>query len=260
MISNIEFATITWPILLLVVVILAALFIGAFAGYFNSNIDAKKKLEEARARADVAVAQARGEVERAATRIAQAEKSAAPAPASSPPGKTILRLWLDSAERTALDLDGQSVDSTQISEVHRKRLVSLLSVMRPWIEGKPSISAPVPAPPPATSIPVTQVPPPVKKSIFSSFPTPSLLPGKKDEPPAAPLSIVSQIDEILQARLASSPLADRGIKLLESPDGGVIVLIGSQKFEGVGEVTDPEVQSVIRAAITAWEKKFTPGL
>jgi hypothetical protein len=40
----------------------------------------------------------------------------------------------------------------------------------------------------------------------------------------------------------------------------VIVQIGSQKFAGVGEVTDPEVQSALRAAIAAWEKKYTPGM
>ena len=248
MITNIEFATITWPVLLLIVVILAALSFGAFAGYFNSNIDAKKKLEEARARAEIAVQQARGEIERAAARIAQAEKLAASAPASSPPGKTILRLWLDSAERPALDLDGQSVDATRISEVHRKQLVSLLSVMRPWIEGKPITSAPISQPlAPAPQI-VKLTPPPVKPPV------------KKDEKPAVPLSIVAQIDEILQAQLASTTLAGSGIRLQESPEGGVIVWVGLQKFAGVGDVTDPEVQSIIRAATAEWEKKYTPGL
>jgi hypothetical protein len=259
MISNIEFAMINWPVPLLIVVLLAVFFIGGFLGYFNSNTDAKKKLEEAHARTESVILQARADAERAAARVAQAEKMIASAPGNSPPGKTLLRLWLDSAERPALDLDGQHVDATRISEPHRKRLVSLLNVMRPWIEGKASV-APVPAPETVTPAPAMKVPPPAPKSIFSAFPVPSLLPAKKDEPPAAPLSIVSQIDEILQARLAISPLADRGIKLQESPDGGVIVMVGSQKFAGVGEVTDPEVQSVIRAATAEWEKKYTPGL
>jgi hypothetical protein len=264
MISNIEVAMITWPVWLLIVTILAVFFIGTFLGYFNSNTDAKKKLEEAHARTETVILQARGDAERATARVAQAEKMIASASANSSSGKTILRLWLDAAERPALDLDGQSVDTTHITETHRKRLVSLMNVMRPWIEGKSS-TAPVPAAPqPVTSAPVStpiiQVPPPAPKSIFSSLPLPTLLPGQKDEPPAVPLSIVAQIDEILQARLAIGPLADRDIKLLEAPDGSVIVQIGSQKFAGVGEVTDPEVQSVLRAAIAAWEKKYTPGM
>jgi len=251
---------VTWPVPVLIGVLFLVFLIGAVIGNFTSGVEAKKKLEEARARAEVAIQQARGEVERAAARVAQAHQLAASAPANSPPGKTILRLWLDSADIPALDLDGQNVDTMRISEVHRKRLVSLLSVMQPWSDGKPSVSAPVHAPQPATSAPVTQVPPPVTKSIFSSFPTPSLLPGKKDEPPAAPPSIVAQIDEILQERLASTTLVGRGIRLQESPEGGVIVWVGLRNFAGVGEVTDPEVQSIIRTAIAEWEKKYTPGL
>jgi len=253
MITHFEVATVTWPVWALVVALIAVFFIGALLGYFESNVDAKKKLEEARARTETVIRQARSDVERAAARIAQAEKMIASAPGNSLPGKTLLRLWLDPTERPALDLDGQRVDTTRISEPHRKRLVSLLSVMRPWIEGKTSAPAPVPAPPP------TPVPPPAPKSIFSLFPAPSLLPAKKVELPAALPSMVAQIDEILQARLAIGPLAERGIKLQESPEGAVIVMVGAQKFEGVGEVTDPEVQSVIRAAIAEWEQKYTPG-
>ena len=33
-----------------------------------------------------------------------------------------------------------------------------------------------------------------------------------------------------------------------------------QKYAGVGDVPDPEVQDIIRAAIAEWEKKYTPGL
>lgn len=72
--------------------------------------------------------------------------------------------------------------------------------------------------------------------------------------------MISQINDILQARLADTPLAGRGIRLQESPEGGVIVLAGTQKFAGVDEVTDPEVKVAIQAAIGAWEKKYTPGL
>jgi len=253
MISNIEVAMVTLPTPALIGVLLLVLLIGALIGNFTSGVESKKKLEEAHARTETVIQQARSDAERAAARIAQAEKMIASAPGNSPPGKTFLRLWLDSAERPALDLDGQRVDTTRISEPHRKRLVSLLSVMRPWIEGKTSAPAPVPAPPP------TPVPPPAPKSIFSLFPAPSLLPAKKVELPAALPSMVAQIDEILQARLAIGPLAERGIKLQESPEGAVIVMVGAQKFEGVGEVTDPEVQSVIRAAIAEWEQKYTPG-
>ena len=228
---------------------LIALVIGWAIGFFDSNMRGEKKVKEAEERAEFAVRQAQAEAERAAS-------PARPAPVVDvPPGKNLLRLWLDDGERPRLDLDGQVVDTTPISDAHRKRLIMLINILRPWIEGKPS--TPPPAPVAASPSPAFSVP----KPIPASAPAPATpLPAKKEEKPSAPLSMVGQIDEILQARLAASPLEVRAIKLMESPEGGVIVLVGLQKFNSVGEVTDPQIQSEIRAAIAEWEKKYTPGI
>jgi len=232
-----------------IVIGLVALIAGWAIGFFDSKLRADKKIKQAEEKAQLAAQQARGEAERA---ILMARTTASAPPAL--PGKTLMRLWLDPAERLALDLDGQAVDTTPISESNRKRLLGLLNVMRPWIEGKstPASIPPTPAPRPA-------VPPP---SPAPSAPAP-VIPAAavvKEEKPVATLSIVEQIDEILQARLAGSPLAGRGIRLMQSPEGGAIVWVGLQKFAGVDEVTDPEVQAIIRAATAEWEKKYTPGM
>jgi hypothetical protein len=221
---------------------------------------------------------------------ATAKAAAAPPPAPSLPGKSLLRLWLDERERPALDLDGATVDTTVIAEHTRKRLITLVTVMRPWLEGKPivnaapppvvapvapaPVSAPAPIPPP-TPTPATPLapisytptppPPPVQAPSFSSALVNSVAnvispTVKKEEKTSAPLTMVGQIDAILQERLAAGPLAGRGIKLVESPQGGVIVIVGTEKFNGVGDVTDPQIQAELRAAIAAWEKKYTPGL
>jgi len=65
---------------------------------------------------------------------------------------------------------------------------------------------------------------------------------------------------ILQARLQGTILEGRGIFLSNSPEGGVIVNVGLQKFNGIDEVTDPEIKAALRGAITEWENKYTPGL
>ncbi len=235
MITNIEVATVTWPVWLLVAALLVTLFIGAIAGNFTSGVEAKKKVEEAHARAEIAAQQARGEIERAAARVAHAEKMVSSAPSNSLPGKTILRLWLDSAERPSLDLDGQSVDTTRVSALQQKRLANLLSVMRPWTEG--AVAAP--------------------QSVTHSAKSPDT---KREEKITGPVSIVAQINEILRVRLASMPQETRDIWLEESREGGVIVWVDKQKFAGVGDVTDPSVQALLRASIAEWEKKYTPGL
>jgi hypothetical protein len=72
--------------------------------------------------------------------------------------------------------------------------------------------------------------------------------------------MVGQIDDILQKNIAGTPLASRGVKLMDAPGGGVTVFIGMDRYSSVGEVTDPEVQAALRAAIAAWEKKYTPGV
>ena len=71
--------------------------------------------------------------------------------------------------------------------------------------------------------------------------------------------MVAQIDVILQARLIGTPLASRGIRLVESAEGGAMVMVGLTRYAGVGEVPDAEVQAAIRAAIKEWEEKYTPG-
>ena len=87
-----------------------------------------------------------------------------------------------------------------------------------------------------------------------------LSPKKITEQPAAALSMVQQIDEILQLKLVNTPLAGLGIKIQESPGGGVMVMVGLKKYEGVGDVPDPAIKAVLQAAVAEWEKKYTPGL
>lgn len=242
---------IDWSRVITIVVGLVALISGWAIGFFDSKMRADKKIHQADEKAQVAIQQAKGEADRAVM-TARAVAESVPPPL---PGKSLLRLWLDSAERPALDLDGQSVDTAPISEPNRKRLLTLLGIMRPWIEGKPAAPATIQAPAPVNPAP--------RPEVFAPAPVPAVVPApatKTDAKSAAPLSIVGQIDEILQARLAVTQMATRAIRLQESPEGGVIVWVGLQKFASVGDVTDPEVQAIIRGAITEWEKKYTPGL
>ena len=253
-------AVIEWSKFLPVIVGVIALTIGWAIGYFDSNNRAAKKIAQAEQKAEIAVAQARGEAERAIN-TAQAARAAAEAKPTLP-GSTLLRLWLDSNANPQLDLDNQRVEVAPLAELNRKRLLVLLNVMRPWIEGKAAAQpAPAPPAPEPRLMPRPMTPPPPAPSVPASVqPAAPVNAVKKDEKPAAPTTIVGQIDEILQGMLASTPLVQRGIRLTESPEGGVVVWVGLTKFAGVGEVTDPEVKAIIQAAIRAWEKKYTPGL
>jgi hypothetical protein len=161
-------------------------------------------------------------------------------------------------------MDGQKVDTSALSAEQRKRLIGLLSLMRPWLEGKsaPLEAAPPPAmprtptpPAPAPVMEVRQVNPEIVPPVF-----PEAIPDVKPAAPPPPLSIVEQINSVLQMRMMNTPLAKRDIRLRESHEGGVEVLVGLKKYAAVDEVPDEEVKSAIRAAIAEWEKKYTPGL
>lgn len=208
----------------------------------------------------------------------QEKKNNPPAPATPVTVKVddpgLMRIKNENGYLT-LDLDGVRADTASLTADQRKRLIEMLTLIRPWLEGKP-----VPAPAaPAQSAPRTPFPSqpkPVTSSPASSTlgPTPQP-PGREMAAPAATkgslsekddrstppaTGIVGQIDSILQARLIGTPLAGQGIYLSNSPEGGVVVNVGLQKFNGIDEVTDPEIKAALRAAITEWENKYTPGL
>ena len=171
-----------------------------------------------------------------------------------------------------LDLDGKRVNPITLSSDQRKRLIDMLSIMRPWLEGR---AAPAPAPkpvaPPASTPPLTLderlsafggTPPESKPAATPSSPPPPR-PGtiaKEDRPVAPASSIVGQIDSILQARLAGTHLEERGIFLAQTQEGGVIVYVGLTRYNGIDEVPDAEIKAAIRAAISEWENKYTPGI
>ena len=180
----------------------------------------------------------------------------------------LMRIKNDNGYLT-LDLDGVRADTASLTADQRKRLIEMLTLIRPWLEGRPA-PAPAPVMPPPTPAAQAPRPQPVLTASAPISPAPKSTPqpavvkpgaSEKDEKSAPPATgIVGQIDSILQMRLAGTPLDGRGIYLSNSPEGGVVVNVGLQKFNGIDEVTDPEIKAVLRAAITEWENKYTPGL
>jgi hypothetical protein len=74
-------------------------------------------------------------------------------------------------------------------------------------------------------------------------------------------SIVAQVDLILQENLLGTELGKKGIRLVESPEKGMLVYVGVQQYASVEDVPDAEVQVAIRAAVAHWERRYAsfPG-
>lgn len=97
--------------------------------------------------------------------------------------------------------------------------------------------------------------PPIQKPSMNPFKQAKILKDMEKALEAAPKSIPEQIDEILQEKIARTPHRGRGCRVYLSPKGGVVFELDGKSYEGVGEVPDPEVQMIIRAAVAEWEKK-----
>ena len=76
-------------------------------------------------------------------------------------------------------------------------------------------------------------------------------------PEPASRSIAAQIDEILQERLEGTPLAGRGIKILELPGQGMVVMVGLDKYTDLEQIGDPNVRRALGEAVTEWEARNT---
>jgi len=233
-----------------IVVALIALIAGWAIGFFDSNMRSSQKIKAAEAKADAAVKDA--EIKNAqANQRSQAQQD--------DPG--LLRLKNENGQ-IKFEMDGAVVENV-LSAEKRKRLIELVTILRPWLEGGQPQQA---VTPPATPVQTSRVPDPPQAVTPPLVPKPAtqpLTPAAKKaeaEKSIAALSIVGQIDAVLQARLADSPLAKRGVRLQESALGEVEVYVGLDKFHSVDVVPDEAIKTAIRAAISEWEDKYTPGL
>jgi len=229
---------------------LAVMFFGYFFGLFEGRGQGykKRKKEETQDQVPASVPPQRSPA----------------AVTAAPPGQNLLELARDDAGRPYLRLDGEQVDASNVASGQRRRLIELMIMLRPWVE--PTVASDGAS----ASAPGVEVPrPSMPKSSGAAPAAPAIGPAvtppvpASTPPTAAPLpgsmSLVQQIDAVLQARLVGTPLAGRGIRLAEALHGGAIVFIGSTQYDGVDSIPDPEIQAAIRSAIGEWEKRYTPG-
>ena len=80
-------------------------------------------------------------------------------------------------------------------------------------------------------------------------------PRTPDEPARPePLSIPEQIDAILQERLKSLPqFRGRGIEVIPSLGGLVIIKADGQFYEGINGVEDEEIRALLQDVVREWE-------
>jgi hypothetical protein len=116
--------------------------------------------------------------------------------------------------------------------------------------GGPSTSTPAAARPAGTNAEARPLPAP----SMNPFKQMQVLRDLAKNPPPPPKSIAEQIDEVLQSKLAGTPLLQRGLRMRPGPRGEAIFDLDGTSYPAVDEVPDAEVRDVIRAAIAEWEQ------
>jgi hypothetical protein len=237
-------------LLALVGISLATMFFGYFFGLFEGRGQGYKKRSKEEA------------LDRAVSGAINPAAGSSPAQAEigfTAEGKQAhLALGIDDHGRPLLHLEGRRLDPDNVAADQRKRLIELMVMLRPWIDPSPAAGGS----PAAPSVPLSVTD--RLRAATDSFqttvpPGPPAIAPMPASPAAPALSMVAQIDSILQGRLVGTSLAKRGIRLAESLHGGATVFVGQTQYAGVADVPDPEVQAAIRAAIAEWEKTITPG-
>jgi len=204
-------------------------------------------------------------------------KEPAPKPLLNPNEfEEMVGLWRKKADGSLVVVKGRDVlaQPSHLGEDSRKQMEQTARDWLVWLgllPGKTGKPAPMPAPetkpapvtvpeatrsqptpapviftPPPEPVPVT--PPSILDSVTQVL-TPTLPDVKK------PLSIVQQINDILQEKVRDTELFKRGIRLSEDPREGVLVHIGLQRYAGIDSVPDAEVKAVIKAAVADWERQ-----
>ncbi|MBK8420955.1 hypothetical protein [Candidatus Villigracilis saccharophilus] len=227
-----------------IVIAVIAVIVGWVIGFLDSNLRTTQKIKAAEQKAQIKLDEAEKKIAQADQKISL-ESRMAPALQQDDPG--LLRLKKIN-NRVTVEMDGILLPEI-LSADKKKRLIELISIFRPWLEGGQTQQA----------VPFNT--PPIPDSVKESAPPPAQpLVKKTEEKNISTLSIVGQIDSVLQTKLMKTKFAKAGIRLQESLQGGVQVYVGLQKYATIDDVPDEQIKSEIRAAIAEWEQKYTPGL
>jgi hypothetical protein len=246
---DLQFSETTLPTLALWGIGLGAILIGFLIGYVDSNLRSAKLIESAEEKAEVI----RTEAER---RMAEAEELKAQAPkVVDDPG--LLRLKNKNG-MPSLEMNGVALDVKNVSPDQKKRLIEMLSVIRPWIEGGQAAT-------PAQAMVAQQSVSSSEKALqnaatplapSSTQPLPTVVAQIQAEKEFKALSIIAQIDHVFQRRIAGTPYEPLGIRIFEGSVGSVEVMVGLNKYPSIDDVPDAEIKKAIREAIAEWEQKY----
>jgi hypothetical protein len=175
----------------------------------------------------------------------------------------VARLWRERGSgRLEVEVDGEVY--AEARALKRGMQPPLVKAAQEWVNwlgiqaARPSPTQPLP--PASTPVPASAPAPSPAEIRAAVVAPPAAVPAVKapaveDVKPAAPKSIVEQIDEVLQELLEKSDLSTRAIRLVQDASHGVVVWVALEHYNGIDAVPDPEIKAVIQKAVAEWERR-----
>ena len=147
----------------------------------------------------------------------------------TPDSRLMLQIWKEEGKAPVYDLNGKYLSKDQLPE----EILNIITVQKEI----PGIPEPEYQPTPA------------EKDL------PEITPVEDEgEEEVKMLSVIDEVNDILQKKLAGSPMAGKGIHLMENHNSEIRFWVGLNSYNDVEEIPDAEVRQIIDEAVKEWEK------
>jgi len=208
---------------LLIFIVIFALAIGFFLGLFLLSLDAPflKRLFQKEAEEE----------------FPGQPISAPPIPGSAgqpvlkkptPGSKLILQVWKEEGRPPLYEVGGEFL----AKEALPREILNVISIH----DGEPPL-------------PKSTTPEPEKESKPEAIQE-----VDEEENEVKMLSVVDEVNDILQRKLHGSPMAGKGIHLMENHNKEIRFWVGLDSYNDVSEIPDPEIRKLIDDAVREWEQ------
>jgi hypothetical protein len=148
--------------------------------------------------------------------------------------RLILQIWKEEGQPPVYDLAGKYVSKDELPP----EILNLITVTKP--------------------VPISQDETVPEPSSIEKQPIPLEIEDEDSEEAAEAeikmLSVVDEVNAILQKKLHGSPLAGKGIHLMENHNKEIRFWVGLNSYNDVDEIPEEDIRQIIDEAVREWEQ------
>lgn len=150
----------------------------------------------------------------------------------SPNSRLVMQVWQEEGKPPVYDLNGTYVDKDKLPQ----EILNIITVQQE-----------------VSSTPEPQTPIQPQSPVDDALVPLEIEAEEEGEPEIKMLSVVDEVNDILQKKLHGSPLAGKGIHLMENHNKEIRFWVGLNSYNDVEEIPDPEVRQIIDDSVREWE-------